>query len=199
MLMLYPGKTSNIQQLVLSDGMRSVFRYALAMQADKPFTAARAQRLCTYVPSGFAPAMLSTAACAQRWFLGARTHGLETGKGGHTHHFNLGFPTRPSKAYVSQNGLCKAEALPGLHKMGQDGPKMGQDSPKIRPLCPKMGFVRPRLFTPWVQEFRCSRIAALPQKLKARSGLCGGGRAPPPPNNFGPPGSFSLVSFLPGG
>ena len=60
-------------------------------------------------------------------FLGARTHGLETGKGGHTHHFNLGFPTRPSKAYVSQNGLCKAEALPGLHKMGQDGPKMGQE------------------------------------------------------------------------
>ena len=137
--------------------------------------------------------------CSAVVFSSARTEGLETGKGGHTHHFNLGFPTRPSKAYVSQNGICKAEALPGLHKMGQDGPKMGQDSPKIRPLCPKMGFVRPRLSTPWVQEFRCSRIAALPQKLKARSGLCGGGRAPPPPITSNPPGSFNICSSLPGG
>ena len=76
---------------------------------------------------------------------------------------------------------------------------LGQDSPKIRPLCPKMGFVRPRLSTPWVQEFRCSRIAALPQKLKARSGLCGGGRAPPPPITSNPPGSFNICSSLPGG
>jgi len=37
------------------------------------------------------------------------------------------------------------------------------------------------------------------QKQKARSGLRGGGRAPPPPITSNPPGSFNICSSLPGG